>query len=284
MPEPVVIDDPTDWRLADYLGLTDADLRRRLEHGSGLFIAEGEAVIRRLLRSPYRVRSILVTSARRHSLAADLAGLDAPVYVASREVMSAVAGFDIHRGAVASAHRRAMPDVATMTAGATRMAILEGISDHENLGALFRNAAAFGIDAVALSPTCADPLYRRSVRVSLGHVLGVPYTRLTPWPAALAGLGATGWHLVALTPAADAEPVEVLGAMGGRVALLLGSEGTGLSDAALATAHRRLRIPMSGGVDSLNVATAAAIAFHRLASRRAPAHPTARGPRPPPGA
>jgi tRNA G18 (ribose-2'-O)-methylase SpoU len=144
--------------------------------------------------------------------------------------------------------------------------VLEGLNDHENLGALFRNAAAFGVDAVLADPTTADPLYRRSVRVSLGHVLRVPWTRLPDWPDGLASLKAEGFVLVALTPSADAEPIAALAAdPPARVALLLGAEGPGLSGAALAAADRRVRIPIAEGVDSLNVATAAAIAFHRLA-------------------
>jgi tRNA G18 (ribose-2'-O)-methylase SpoU len=248
----VAVDDPADPRLADFVGLTDADLRRRVEDAA--FIVEGTLAIDRLLASPYPVRSLLVTS----KWAGQYESLDAPVYVASQEVMNAVAGFDIHRGALASAARLPLPPPSTLLAGARLVLGLEGINDHENMGALFRNAAAFGADAVVLSPDCCDPLYRRAVRVSLGHVLHVPFT-VAPFD-----LAAPGFTTVALTPdpAAtrldDVPPLE-------RVALLLGAEGPGLRADTLAHAELRVRIPMARGVDSLNVATAAAIALHHFA-------------------
>jgi tRNA G18 (ribose-2'-O)-methylase SpoU len=263
VPDPVPVDDPADPRLADYVGLSDAALRQR-EAADGVFIAEGELVIRALLRSPYPVRSVLVTPARHRRLAADLAASDAPVYIAAPRVMNAVVGFDIHRGAVAAGARLVPSTPDAVIAGARRLVVLEGLNDHENLGALFRNAAGLGMDGVLLSPTCADPLYRRSVRVSLGHVLRVPFARLGDWPDGLATLHRRGWQLVALTPRPEAEPVDVLDGLPGPVALILGAEGPGLSEAALAAADRRVRIPLAAGVDSLNVSTAAAIAFHRL--------------------
>ena len=245
--------------------MRDAELRRRYESERGVFIAEGLHAIRALLGSSYPVRSILVTDRQWGALRSDVAaaGSAAPVFVADREVLAAVAGFDLHRGAVAAAGRlpparpaELLPD------GPALVAVAEGLNDHENLGALFRNAAAFGVAAVLLDPTCADPLYRRSVRVSLGHVLRVPFARLDPWPERLGVLRDAGFEVVALTPAPDAEPIDRLA--GARIALLLGAEGPGLSDAARDAADRRARIPMAPGVDSLNVATAAAIAFHRL--------------------
>lgn len=271
MAAPVPVDDPGDERVADYRHLTDAALRRlREEPGPGgrhgIFVTEGALAIRRLLRSDYRVRSVLVTPAQLGALADDLAGLDAPVYVAGRAVMAAVAGFDVHRGALASADRRPLPPPEALFARARRVAVLEEVNDHENLGGTFRNAAAFGLDAVLLCPRCADPLYRRSVRVSVGHVLGVPFARLDPWPGALGALRDAGFALVALTPDPTAEPLRRLDpASLGRVALLLGAEGPGLSAAALARADRRVRIPMAPGVDSLNVAAASAVAFAHLA-------------------
>lgn len=271
---PVRIDSPDDPRLADYIGLRDPDLRRRVEGGGdhGRFIAEGIIVIRELLRSPYPVRSLLLSPARLDQLGDDLAPVTAPVYIADRAVMKAVTGFDLHRGAVASAGRRALPAPLDAIAGARRIAVLEGLNDHENLGVLFRNAAAFGIDAVLLDPTCADPLYRRSVRVSMGHVLRLPFARLDPWPGGLGLVTRAGFDVVALTPRADAEPVAALDRYqhGGRVAILLGAEGPGLSDAAIAAATSSARIPMASGVDSLNVAAAAAVAFHRVAAPAAP--------------
>ena len=271
MAQVVSIEDPADERVADYVGLTDAALRRRIEEppqrdgpgGSGIFIAEGLHVIRRLLRSDYRLRSLLVIPRRLEALAGDLAGLDAPVYVAGPEVMNAVTGFDIHRGALAAADRRPLPDAGLLLARAARVGVLEGIGDHENLGAIFRNARALGVGALLLSPGCCDPLYRRAVRVSMGNVLDVPYATLEPWPGALKQLGDAGFRLVALTPASGAVPIDELGLRSlERVAFLLGAEDRGLTAAATALAHVQARIPMMPGVDSLNVASAAAIAFH----------------------
>ncbi|GAC1588214.1 MAG: RNA methyltransferase [Acidimicrobiales bacterium] len=267
---PVEIDDPADPRLADYIGLTDTDLRRRIEHegGRGMFIAEGVLVVRELLLSPYPLRSVLVTPARYQQLADVLDAVDAPVYLATRPVMKAVTGFDIHRGAVASADRLPLPPPAELLHSATRIAVLEGLNDHENLGVLFRNAAAFGIDAVLLDPTCADPLYRRAVRVSMGHVLRVPFGRLLHWPDGLLDLRQAGFDVVALTPGRESVEIEELDRYRrtGRVAVLVGAEGPGLSAGAMAAASVCARIPMAPGVDSLNVAAAAAIAFHRIAA------------------
>lgn len=269
----IEITDPGDPRIAEYRDLTDAELRRQVETeggGPGVFIAEGVHAIRRLVRSPYRVRSFLLTADRAAVLASELAGVAGPVYVAGQDVMNAVTGFDIHRGAVAAGERRDPPDPHAVLAQARAVAVLEGLNDHENLGVLFRSAAALGVDGVLLSPTCCDPLYRRSVRVSQGHVLTVPFTDLAPWPDGLAAVADAGFTLVALTPDVDAEPIADvaadLGPEGARVAVLLGAEGPGLSAAALAAADRRVRIPMRPGADSLNVAAAATVAFHRLAA------------------
>lgn len=237
--------------LADYRDLTDAAARRR----GDVFFCEGVLAIRRARECGIALHSVLVTPTKRGHLAA--LGLEAGTTVleADLDVMRQVTGFDIHRGAVAAAVRPPERRVADVVRTARTVAVLEGVNDLENLGALFRNAAAFGVDAVVLDPTTADPLARRSVRVSLGHVLAVPHARLHDWPD---GLDHLGLELVALTP--SGEDAAVPG--DGRVALLLGAEGPGLTDAALGRAHRRVRIPMAPGVDSLNVATAAAIAFH----------------------
>jgi tRNA G18 (ribose-2'-O)-methylase SpoU len=263
--DPILIDHPDDPRVADYVSLTDAELRRKIEHGNGAFIAEGELVIRTLVASRYAVRSVLVTPALLARLADALATVDAPVYVAAPDVMAAVAGFDIHRGAVAAAQRPAPTDPASLLQTAGPLVVLDGLTDHENLGAVFRNAAAFGIAGALLSPTCADPLYRRSVRVSMGHVLRIPFARLTAWPDALDDLARAGWETVALTPHRAAEPIADLDPATSRMAVILGAEGPGLAPAVLDRCTRRVRIPMAPGVDSLNVATAAAIAFHHLA-------------------
>jgi tRNA G18 (ribose-2'-O)-methylase SpoU len=264
---PVPVTDPDHPGLDDYRHLADARVRRRLEAPDpargepGFFVAEGPTVIGRLLASGRRVRSVLVDPARLERLAPCLMALDAPVYVAERPVLAAVCGYDVHRGALAAADRWPLPAPAALLAGARRVAVLEGINDHENLGALFRNAAALGIDAVLLCPRCADPLYRRSVRVSMGHVLSVPWARIEPWPEALAGVRRAGFTIAAFTPASDAEPLSPAAAEG-RLALVFGAEGPGLSGAVAAMADRRFRIPMTAGADSLNVASAAAVAFY----------------------
>jgi tRNA G18 (ribose-2'-O)-methylase SpoU len=264
--------------LNDYRALNDPVRRRALERRGGYFVVEGTLALEALLTSTYVVRSVLVTPARAAAVARLVAahrpaggppagpGGDVPVLVRPEEEVAAVAGFPFHRGVLAAADRRPLPGVADVIAGARRVAVLEGLGDHENVGALFRNAAAFGVDAVLLDPTTADPLYRRSVRVSLGHVLHVPWTRFPVWPDGLADLHAAGFATVALTPAPDAEPIDVLAAdPPARLALLLGAEGPGLTPAVLAAATHRTRIPLAARVDSLNVATAAAVAFHRLA-------------------
>jgi tRNA G18 (ribose-2'-O)-methylase SpoU len=263
--ETVVIEDPDDPRVVEYVGLTDA--ARRRHHGT--FLVEGELVLRRAIAAGMALRSVLVTPARLTTLAGDLAALGpgVPVYLAEQPLMSAVAGFDIHRGVLASADRPPPRTVAEVVASQDRIAVVEGLTDTENLGAVFRNAAALGIGAVVLDPACADPLYRRTVRVSMGHVLATPWARAEAWPDALHDLRSDGFQLIALTPAGAETLDDVVPSAGERVALLLGAEGSGLTDAALAVADRRVAIAMAAGVDSLNVATAAAIAFHHLRPR-----------------
>lgn len=262
----VAVDDPADPRLADFLALRDADLRARVEWERGTFIAEGALVVRQLLRSPYRVKSVLVTPRKLAALERDLEAAlapDVPVYVAPRPLLREVVGFDLHRGAVAAAERPPPVDPAAIVAAARSLLVVEDVSDVENMGSLFRNAAAFGVDAVLLSPGCCDPLYRRAVRVSMGHVLMVPFATLSPWPDGLRDvIAAAGFTLVALTPAAGAVPIGE--AHVDRPAILVGAEGPGLSDAARQRADVAVRVPMRTEVDSVNVATAAAIAFHRL--------------------
>jgi tRNA G18 (ribose-2'-O)-methylase SpoU len=254
--------------VADFTGLTDPELRTRVEHDGGFFVAEGPLAVRALLASSYRVRSVLVTPAQRAALADVLDGLDAPVDVVTPEVMRETVGFDLHRGAIASADRARLPAADAVLTGASRVAVLERVNDHENLGALFRNAAAFGFDAVLLCPQCSDPLYRRTVRVSIGHVLHVPWTRAAPWPDAIDHLRTLGFRVLALTPRPPARRLdEVEAGERERLAVLVGAEGPGLSADALTRADERVRIPMAPGVDSLNVAVAAALAFAHLAPR-----------------
>jgi tRNA G18 (ribose-2'-O)-methylase SpoU len=263
-PEPV--HDPDDPRVADFFALNDPDRRRAVERDGDFFVAEGALVIRHLLQSPYPVRAVLATA---HGLAAlddVLAGVGAPVYLVDQSLMTSIAGFHFHRGALASAGRRPQPDLGTVVAGAGLVLMVEGVTDNENLGALFRNAAAFGVAGVVLDATSADPLYRRSVRVSMGHVLRLPFTRVPDATAAIGTLQGLGFEVVALTPAAGAD-IRTL-RPGGRRVLLVGAEGPGLSAPALAAADRRMRIAMAAGVDSLNVATAAAVALHHLGGLR----------------
>lgn len=273
----IPIDDPGDPRVADFYRLNDRELRRlreRPEAGGegGFFVAEGTLVIRQLLRSPYPVRSVLVTASALGKLEADLRGLDAPVYVVTQEVMGALTGFHFHRGALASAGRGRPATLDEVVAGADLVLVAEGVNDNENLGGLFRNAAAFGVGAVVLDHTSADPLYRRSVRVSMGQVLRIPFARVDVAGDAVRALQGWGFEVLALTPAPDADDVATV-ATRPRQALLVGAEGPGLTEATLARADRRVRVPMAAGVDSLNVATAAAVALHRLARLGQPPAP-----------
>jgi tRNA G18 (ribose-2'-O)-methylase SpoU len=255
--------DAADPRLADYTRLTDVHLRRSLEAEHGLFIAEGEKVIRHAIAAGYPVRSLLVAQDK-VAAAVDLAAdCPAPTYVVPVPVAEQLTGYRVHRGALASMRRLPLPPAAEVIAGASRVVVLEDIVDHANVGAIFRCAAALGFDAVILAPRCADPLYRRAVKVSMGTVFAVPYARLTDWRGGLAELRAAGFRLLALTPLADAVPVGEVQAAG-RLALLLGTEGDGLSARWLEAADQAVRIPMRPGVDSLNVASAAAIACYLL--------------------
>jgi tRNA G18 (ribose-2'-O)-methylase SpoU len=264
VPTPLIpVSDLADPRLADYVGLTDVHLRRKLETGHGLFVAEGEKVIRRAIAAGYPVRSLLVTRDKADGLADLAAGCPGPVYVIGPAAAEALTGFRVHRGALASMHRLPLPAVADLAGRASRIVVLEDIVDHENVGAIFRCTAALGFDAVILAPRCADPLYRRAVKVSMGAVFSVPYARLDDWRDGPGWLRQAGFRVLALTPAADAVPIGEVPA-GGRIALLLGTEGDGLSARWLAGADTRVRIPMTGGVGSLNVASAAAIACYLL--------------------
>jgi tRNA G18 (ribose-2'-O)-methylase SpoU len=268
----IPVDDPADPRLAEYTQLTDAELRRQFEDPAaqlGVFVAEGRVAVRRLLGSRYPVRSLLETPARLDTLAPELEGLEVTVYLASQAVMDAVVGFHIHRGILAVGQRLPLPEPEVLLARTATVAVLEEVNDHENMGALFRNASAFGVGGILLCPRSCDPLYRRSVRVSVGHALTVPFTRFQRWPAGLADLKRAGFTVAALTPRDDAIPIDQLaGDPPERVAVLVGAEGPGLSEPALALADLCVRIPMAPGGDSLNVATAAAIAFHRLSGPR----------------
>lgn len=261
----IEVPEPGDARLDDFRDLTTADRRPDRPGGRGLVIAEGVVVVRRLLASRYPLRAVLGVRRRIEELADDLDGQSAPVYATSAEAMSTVVGFHLNRGVLAVADRAAAWTASDVVARARRVLVLEGVGDHENLGSLFRNAAALGIDGVLLGPGCADPLYRRSVRVSMGHVLAVPFAPVPDWPGGLTWLRDNGFRVLAMTPSAQARPVAEF-AGESRVAVLLGSEGPGLTAGAIAAADAAVRIPMAGGVDSLNVATAGAVAFYALGS------------------
>jgi tRNA G18 (ribose-2'-O)-methylase SpoU len=267
----VEVDSADDPRLADYTRLTDAGLRTHLEAERGLFIAEGTKVITRAVASGYPVRSMLLGRSR----LADLESLPdvdggAPMYVVADEVAERLTGYRVHRGALASLARRALPEVGELIAGARRIVVLEDLVDHANVGAIFRCAAALGVDAVVLSPRCADPLYRRSVKVSMGAVFAIPYARMAGWFDGLAELKSAGFRVLALTPDDGAIPIgTALNGADERIALAFGTEGDGLSARWLHEADAAVRIPMNraaraAGVDSLNVVAAAAIACHLL--------------------
>jgi tRNA G18 (ribose-2'-O)-methylase SpoU len=268
--DPQLVTDPGDPRLADFVSLTDVQLRRSLEPARGLFIAEGDLVIRRAIAAGYPVRSLLVVQDKAVLAESLVAGTQAPVYLVPPALAQALTGYRVHRGALASMQRRPLPGVAEVLAGASRVVVLEDMVDHTNVGAIFRCVAALGFDAVLLAPRCTDPLYRRSVRVSMGSVFAVPYARLTDWAGGLRELQALGFQLVALTPDQDATPIAEL-PLAARIALLVGSEGSGLSARWLGAADGAARIPMRNGIDSLNVASAVAIACYLLAGDRQPA-------------
>jgi tRNA G18 (ribose-2'-O)-methylase SpoU len=279
------VSDPADPRLNDYVRLTDAELRKSLEAEHGLFVAEGEKVIRRAVAAGYRVRSLLATEQKAAGLADLAAVCGGPAFVVPAPVAEQLTGYHVHRGALAAMDRRPLPAVADVLARARTALILEDIVDHTNVGAIFRCAAALGVDAVIVSPRCADPLYRRSVKVSMGAVFAVPWARMDDWYGGLDTVRAAGFRLLALTPDPDAVPMipappenrpesqpepGLTARPGVRTALLLGTEGDGLSSRWRHLADQSVRIPMdpgarAAGVDSLNVVAAAAIACQWLA-------------------
>ena len=268
---PTRIDDPADPRLTDYVGLTDVALRRRTEPERGLYVAESEKVIRRALAAGHRPRSYLMAERWLSDLADLVAAAEAdgiPVFVGEHEVIESLTGFHLHRGALAAMQRPVLPPLAEVLDGARRVLVLEDVVDHTNVGAVFRSAAALGVDAVLVTPRCADPLYRRSIRVSMGTVFQVPWTRIDPWPGGVEQLRDLGFTTAALALEGDSVGLDVLAAdPPERLALVLGTEGDGLSRRTLAAVDVTVRIPMRGGVDSLNVAAAGAVAAWALRVR-----------------
>lgn len=269
MAELVEVDDPADPRLGDYRDLRDVQLRKSFEAEHGLFLAEGEKVVRRAVEAGHSPRSFLMAPRWLDGLADVLARTDAPCFVLAESLAEQVTGFHVHRGALASLERRPLPSVPEVLTGARSVLVLEDLVDHTNVGAVFRSGAALGFDAVLLAPRCADPLYRRSIKVAMGAVFALPWTRLPDWSTALDEVSDAGFTTVALTLADDAVPIEQSVAGLDRVALMLGSEGHGLSPRWQAMADRRAIIPMREGIDSLNVAAASAVACYVTTRRTA---------------
>jgi tRNA G18 (ribose-2'-O)-methylase SpoU len=263
----VDIADPDDARLDDFRDLNSIDRRPDLPSGRGLVIGEGVLVVHRMLASRFTPFALMGNDRRLNELHGDLADVDIPYYRVNPDVMARVVGFHLNRGVLAAARRPPMATVRDVVEGARTVVVLEGVNDHENLGSIFRNAAGLGVDAVVFGPGCADPLYRRAVRVSMGHALLVPYARAEAWPADLHVLRDNGFRLLAMTPDPKAETIaDALGPVSDdKVAILVGAEGPGLTEKAMGASDVRVRIPMSGGTDSLNVATAAALAFYERA-------------------
>lgn len=267
MAELVEVTDPADPRLADYRDLRDVQLRKSFEAEHGLFLAEGEKVVRRAVEAGHTPRSFLMAPRWLDGLGDVLATTDAPCFVLAEALAEEVTGFHVHRGALASLERRPLPSVTSVLDGARSVLVLEDLVDHTNVGAVLRSAAALGFDAVLLSPRCADPLYRRSIKVAMGAVFALPWTRLPDWATGLETVSAAGFTTVALTLADDAVALEECVAGLDRVALVLGSEGHGLSARWQQAADRRAVIPMRAGIDSLNVAAACAVACYVTARR-----------------
>jgi tRNA G18 (ribose-2'-O)-methylase SpoU len=263
------ITDPGDPRLDAYLRLTDMDLRQAREPTEGIFMAEGEKVIRRALDAGCELRSLLLEEKWLAALADLVEASVAPVYLAERAVLDATTGYAVHRGALAAMSRPAPRTAESLIEGSTRLLLLEDVNDHTNVGLMLRSAGALGMDGVLLSPTCADPLYRRAVKTSMGASLTVPWARFDTWPGGLDRLAAAGVTVLALTPGPAATDVRSLTVSAqDRVAILVGSEGAGLRPTTLRRVAQHVRIPMGQDVDSLNVAAAAAIAMYAVGPGR----------------
>ena len=262
---PVIeISDLSDPRLADYAHLTDVALKKARGTEHGLYIAESALVLERALRAGHRPRSVL-TLGNTAPEARALVGEDVPVFVGPGALLAELTGYVLHRGVIASMHRPELPDPESLLAGARRIVILENVSDPTNVGAIFRSAGAIGADAILVTPRCSDPFYRRAIRVSMGTVLQVPWTRVGDWPSTRALLTRHGFHLAALALTTDAVSLrDFPGHEHERLALLLGAEGEGLTPDALAASDTVVQIPMKHGIDSLNVAAASAVAMWAL--------------------
>jgi tRNA G18 (ribose-2'-O)-methylase SpoU len=266
------VDDPADPRIEEFIGLRDHELRRRRESPggdlAGIFIAEGDLVLERALKAGYRLRAVLVDAGRTLPLP-DAVPAAVPVYAAGPEVVLRITGMAMHRGLIASLDRGPERRPADVLDGARRVVVLENVNNPTNLGVIARSAMGLGADALLLDPSCCDPLYRRASRVSMGEVFALPWARTERLPQGLDAVVGAGFSLLALTPDPSAEPIDGL-AFGPdeKVALLLGAEGPGLTDGTMERVDRRVRIPLHGGVDSLNVGAAAAIACYVLGRGR----------------
>ena len=266
------VTDPDDPRIAEFLGLRDHELRRRRESPggdlAGVFIAEGDLVVERALRAGHSPRSVLIDATRSHPLP-EIVPPWVPVYAAGPTVVQRITGMGVHRGMMAAFDRPPERSLTEVLAGATRAVVLENVNNPTNLGVIARSAVGLGADALLLDPSCCDPLYRRASRVSMGEVFGLPWARTRRFPDGIDDVVAAGFSLLALTPDPDAEPIDdVVLAPDERVALVLGAEGPGLTVETMARVGRRVRIPLHGGVDSLNVGAAAAIACYVLGRGR----------------
>ena len=258
------VSDAQDRRLRDYVDLRDVHLRKLLETERGIFLAEGEKVIRRAIESGNTPRSFLMSPRWVETLADVLEMTEAPCFVLNDGAIESLTGFHVHRGALASLERPELPEPATILAGAKRIVVVEDLMDHTNVGAIFRSVAALGFDAILLSPRCADPLYRRAIKVSMGSVFWLPYARIADWYGVPELLKAAGFTTYAMTLSDDSIPLDEVPKDVDKLALIVGSEGHGLSERWAAGADFRVKIPMAPEIDSLNVAASVAVACWEL--------------------
>jgi tRNA G18 (ribose-2'-O)-methylase SpoU len=261
----IEIESLEDPRLADYSHLTDVALKKSLGSEHGLYIAESLLVLQRAIAAGHRPRSVLALGGSVAEAIQATAGFDIPIFSGPPELLEELTGYLLHRGLIAAMHRPALQEPADLLRRAHRIVILEDVVDPTNVGAIFRSVAAIGADAVLVTPRCSDPYYRRSIRVSMGTVLQVPWTRVGDWPSTMELLAASGFHIAALALSDDSVDLKAFAATApDRVALVLGTEGAGLTAEALAAADTIVRIPMAHGIDSLNVAATAAVAMYAL--------------------
>lgn len=267
MAEIVRLEDLDDPRLRDYLDLRDVQMRLKHELEGGIFLAEGEKVVRRAVESGHTPRSFLMAPKWLDGLADILDTTDAPCFVLDEKSVEKVTGFHVHRGALAALERRPLPTPQQVLADARKVVVIEDLADHTNVGAIFRSVAALGFDAVLLSPRCADPLYRRAIKVSMGSVFWLPYARVDDWYGAPDLLRDAGYTTYAMTLADDSVPIDQVPRGAERIAVIVGSEGHGLSTRWEQGADHRITIPMAADIDSLNVASSVAVACWELRNR-----------------